>query len=118
MGLFAIIARQATSGAPGRLQCFVEMVIEMVDQQVKDAFHGHSKLVAPLALTIFVWVFMMNAMDFLPVDLVPYLLSLFGVHYFKVVPTTDINATFAMSLSVFFLIIFYSHCCKRRSRFW
>lgn len=112
MGLFAIIARQATSGAPGRLQCFVEMVIEMVDQQVKDAFHGHSKLVAPLALTIFVWVFMMNAMDFLPVDLVPYLLSFFGVHYFKVVPTTDINATFAMSLSVFFLIIFYSIAVK------
>lgn len=101
-------ARKATSGVPGGLQNFVEMVIEMVDTQVKDTFHGQSKLIAPLALTIFVWIFGMNAMDVLPVDMLPLILHLFGVEHFKVVPSTDLNATFAMSLSVFFLIYFYS----------
>lgn len=108
IGLFAIAARKATTGVPGGLQNFVEMVIEMVDAQVKDTFHGRSAVIAPLALSIFVWIFAMNAMDMLPVDLMPRLAALFGVGHLKVVPTTDLNATFAMSISVFILILFYS----------
>ncbi len=107
-GAMWLAARKATSGVPGGLQNFVEMVVEMVDTQVKDTFHGQSKLIAPLALTIFVWIFGMNAMDVLPVDLLPLVLHWFGVDHFKIVPSTDLNATFAMSLSVFFLIYFYS----------
>jgi F-type H+-transporting ATPase subunit a len=107
-GLFAWVARKATSGVPGKLQSAIEIVLEMVQGQVKDTFHGDSGAVGPLALTIFIWVFTLNAMDLLPVDLLPRLLGLFGVHYWKAVPTTDPNHTFAMSLTVFFLIYFYS----------
>lgn len=101
-------ASNATSGVPGGLQNFVEMIVEFVDTQVKDSFHGRSKLIAPLALTIFVWVFLMNFMDLFPVDLLPMLGSVMGVDYLRVVPSTDLNATFAMSISVFLLILFYS----------
>ena len=111
-GLLYLVARGATSGVPARLQNFVEMVVELVDTSVKGVFHGHNPLVAPLALTIFVWVFLMNAMDLLPVDLLPKLLGDQGVHYFKSVPTTDPNLTFAMSLSVFGLMIYYSFKVK------
>ncbi len=107
-GLFRFVALRANVGVPGRLQNFVEIIVEFVHQQVKDSFHGKSQLIAPLALTIFVWVFAMNFMDLIPVDLLPWLAGVGGVHYLKVVPTTDLNATFAMSLSVFFLIIFFS----------
>lgn len=107
-GLFYWAARKATAGVPGSLQNFVEMVVEFVDQQVKDSFHSRSPLIAPLGLTIFVWVFLMNLMDLLPVDLLPLVASWMGVHYLKVVPTTDLNMTFGLSLSVFGLIIFYS----------
>jgi F-type H+-transporting ATPase subunit a len=107
-GTMWLAARKATSGVPGGLQNFVEMVIEMVDSQVKDTFHGKSELIAPLALTIFVWIFAMNAMDVIPVDLLPYIAHLMGVEHLKIVPSTDLNATFAMSISVFFLIYFYS----------
>jgi F-type H+-transporting ATPase subunit a len=106
--IFKKVAETATSGVPGPLQNFVEMVFEFVDTQVKDSFHGHSALIAPLGLTIFAWVFLMNAMDLLPVDLLPAIAQLFGLEYLRVVPSTDLNATFAMSISVFFLIIFYS----------
>jgi F-type H+-transporting ATPase subunit a len=106
--VFGLVARRATSGVPGRLQNFVEMIVEMVDKQVKDAFHAKSKVIGPLSLTIFVWVFLMNAMDFLPVDLIPMIMSWFGVHYFRAVPTADVNQTFAMSISVMFLIIGFS----------
>ncbi len=105
---FKKAAESATSGVPGPLQNFVEMIVEFVDTQVKDSFHGRSALIAPLALTIFCWVFLMNAMDLLPVDLLPGIGSLFGIQYLRVVPSTDLNETFAMSISVFFLIIFYS----------
>jgi len=105
---FARIGQRATSGVPGRLQCFVEWIVEMVQGQVKDAFHAESKLIAPLALTIFCWVWLLNAMDFLPVDFLPKVLNFFGVHYLRVVPTADVNHTFAMSLSVLFLIIAFS----------
>ncbi len=105
---FRKAAENATSGVPGPLQNFVEMIVEFVDAQVKDSFHGRSALIAPLALTIFCWVFLMNAMDLLPVDLLPAIAQLFGIEYLRVVPSTDLNGTFAMSISVFALIIFYS----------
>lgn len=106
--LFGLVARRATSGVPGRLQNAIEMIIEIVDRQVKDAFHAKSKVIGPLSLTIFVWVFLMNAMDFLPVDLLPTIGGFFGIHYLRVVPTADVNQTFAMSISVMFLIVGFS----------
>jgi F-type H+-transporting ATPase subunit a len=111
-GTMWLAARKATAGVPGGMQNFVEMVVEMVDSQVKDTFHGKSAVIAPLALTIFVWIFAMNAMDVLPVDLLPLIAHLVGIEHLKVVPTTDLNATFAMSISVFFLIYFYSFKIK------
>lgn len=106
--LFRWVAARASTGVPGKLQNFIEILVEFVDQQVKDSFHGKSKLIAPLGLTIFVWVFLMNFMDLVPVDLLPLVASNMGVHNLKVVPSTDLNATFAMSITVFILIIFYS----------
>lgn len=105
---FKSVADKATAGVPGHLQNFAEMMVEFVDTQVKDCFHGKNELIAPLALTIFIWVFLMNFMDLLPVDLLPWLGSLMGIEYLRVVPSTDLNATFAMSITVFLLIIFYS----------
>lgn len=106
--LFRSVAKRATAQEPGGLQNFVEMVVEFTDSQVRDIFHGKSRLVAPLALTIFVWVFLMNFMDLVPVDLLPMLATASGIDYMKVVPTTDPNITFGMSLTVFALVIFYS----------
>ena len=107
---FFLAARrsQANKGAPRGFQSFVEFVVEWVDSQVKDSFHGNSKLIPPLALTIFAWVLLFNAMDILPVDLLPAIAHGLGVEHLKVVPSTDVNVTFALSLSVFALIIFYS----------
>jgi F-type H+-transporting ATPase subunit a len=107
-GSFYFAARTATSGVPGKFQNFVELVVEFVDQQVKDSFSGTNKLLAPLALTIFCWVFLFNAMDVLPVDLLPWIAHGAGIEHLKVVPTTDLNVTFAMALTVFVLIIYYS----------
>jgi F-type H+-transporting ATPase subunit a len=107
-GSFYLAARKATSGVPGKFQNFVELLVETVNVQVTDAFHGTNKLLAPLALTIFCWVFLFNAMDVLPVDLLPTIARGAGVEHLKVVPSTDLNITFAMSLSVFILIIYYS----------
>ena len=101
----AKLAKKATSGVPGPLQSFVELLLSFIDQQAKDTYHGRSPLVTPLAITIFVWVFLMNAMDLIPVDFLPLILGVFGIHYFKAVPTTDPNLTFAMSLSVFTIMI-------------
>jgi F-type H+-transporting ATPase subunit a len=106
--LFRSVAKSATSGRPGKLQTAIEMIVGFVDGSVRDAFHGRSKLIAPLALTIFVWVFLMNLMDLVPVDWLPSLAGAAGVEYLKAVPTTDVNVTFAMSISVFLLTIFYS----------
>ncbi len=106
--VFRSVAKRATSGVPGRLQAAVESLVEFVDTSVKDTFHGENKLLAPLGLTIFVWVFLMNLMDLVPVDWIPGLAHAIGIPYLKVVPTTDVNITFAMSISVFILIIFYS----------
>jgi F-type H+-transporting ATPase subunit a len=107
-GAFYLAARKATSGVPGKFQNFVELLVEFIDTQVKDTFHGTNQLIAPLALTIFCWVFLFNAMDVLPVDLLPALAHGVGIEHLKVVPSTDLNVTFAMSLTVFVLIIFYS----------
>ncbi len=104
-GLMVWVARRASSGVPGGLQNFIEMVVSMVDAQVKDTFHAKSNLVTPLAITIFIWVFLMNAMDLVPVDLLPLAAEAAGVPYLKVVPTTDPNLTFAMSLTVFVIMI-------------
>ena len=108
VGTFYLAARKATSGVPGGWQNFVELIVEFVDTQVKDSFHGSSKVIAPLALTIFCWIFLMNFMDLVPVDLLPALGLLVGIEYMKVVPTTDLNITFGMSIAVFLLMIFYS----------
>jgi F-type H+-transporting ATPase subunit a len=107
-GAFYFAARKANAGVPGKFQSFVEFVVEFVDTQVKDSFHGTNRLLAPLALTIFCWVFLFNAMDILPVDLLPWAAHQVGVEHLKVVPSTDLNVTFAMSLTVFILIIYYS----------
>jgi F-type H+-transporting ATPase subunit a len=107
-GLFWLVARKATSGVPGKAQNFVELVVSFVDNQVRDTFHGTSRLIAPLALTIFCWVWLFNFMDLVPVDLLPWVARGAGVEHLKVVPSTDLNATFALSLTVFALIIFYS----------
>jgi F-type H+-transporting ATPase subunit a len=106
--LFRKVAKNATTGRPGKLQTAIELVVGFIDTSVRDAFHGHNKLIAPLALTIFMWVFLMNLMDLIPVDWLPLAGSLAGVPYLKVVPTTDVSVTFAMSISVFLLTIFYS----------
>ncbi len=109
--LFRSIAKKATSGQPGGLQNFVEVLVEFVDGSVRDTFHGKNALIAPLALTIFVWIFLMNLMDLVPVDWIPVAAAKIAGDehlFFRAVPTTDPNATLGMVLSVFALIIFYS----------
>jgi len=106
--LFRRIAANATSDVPGGLQNFIEMIVEFIDDTVKDSFHGNNPLIAPLALTIFMWVFLMNTMDLVPVDFIPRISEMLGIHYMKVVPTTDPNITLGMSFSIFFLILYYS----------
>ena len=107
--LFRVVARKPSASKPGRWQAFVEIIVELVDGAVKETFHGKSSLIAPLALTVFVWVFLMNLMDLVPVDWVPlFSEKVLHLPYMKIVPTTDVNITFGMSLSVFVLIIFYT----------
>lgn len=106
--LFRKAAKKVSVDTPTGLQNFVELMVEFVDGSVKETFHGKNNVIAPLALTIFVWVFLMNTMDLVPVDFLPTIAMWLGIPYFKVVPTTDLNATLGMSLSVFVLIIYYS----------
>jgi len=106
--LFRGAAKKASSGKPSKFQALVEIIVEFVDSSVKDTFHGKSRLIAPLGLTIFVWVFLMNLMDLIPVDWIPMAAGAAGIPYMKVVPSTDVNVTFGMSIAVFFLIIFYT----------
>jgi F-type H+-transporting ATPase subunit a len=107
--LFGSVARKVSSGRPGKLQAAVEILIEFVDSSVRDTFHGSNKLIAPLALTIFVWVFLMNLMDLIPVDWLPFIAeNILHVPYLKVVPTTDVNVTFGMSVAVFVLIVAFT----------
>ena len=111
---FGLLARRATAGVPGKAQAFVEIVVEWVETQVKDVFHGDRRFIAPLALTIFMWVLFMNTMDLLPLDLPGWIIGLIWGHeaqhhtYLRMVATADLNTTAAMSLSVFVLTIFYS----------
>lgn len=106
---FVIAARRVTAGVPGPLQNFVEWLVQFADNTVKESLHGKRDFIAPLALTIFVWILLMNFMDLIPVDLVAGVAHWFGYDpYFKIVPTTDVNATFGMSIPVFALIIIYS----------
>ena len=106
--IFGHVARRATIGVPGKLQTAVEIVVGFVDQSVRETFHGKSDLIAPLAMTLFLWVFLMNLMDLIPVDWLPWMASQAGIEHLRVVPTTDVNVTFAMAISVFILTIFYS----------
>ena len=108
MFIFRRAARSAVSGAPSGLQNFCEWSLEFIDNSVRGSFSGKNNMIGPLALTIFFWVFMMNLMDLLPIDYVPLLMSALGVPFFKIVPTTDPNATFGMAIGVFVLVLYYS----------
>ncbi len=107
-GVFFVAARRATTGVPGKFQTVIELILGLVDSQVRDTFQGTSRLIAPLALTIFCWVFLFNFMDLLPVDLLPDVAHSIGLSHLKDVPSTDLNIVFGLSLTVFALIIFYS----------
>ena len=107
--LFRRLAVAANSGIPKGLNNFLEMVIEFVDSNVKDIFHAKNSLIAPMSLTIFVWVFLMNLMDLIPVDWVPAALAwIFGIGYQKIVPSTDMNVPVGMGISVFVLMLYYN----------
>ncbi|OOZ37573.1 F0F1 ATP synthase subunit A [Solemya velesiana gill symbiont] len=106
--LFKKAADAATSGIPGGLQNFAEWIVEFIDTSVRGSFTAKNDLVAPLALTIFIWIFLQNLMDLVPIDLIPYAFQLMGIHFMKVVPSTDPNATFGMAIGVFALVLFYS----------
>jgi F-type H+-transporting ATPase subunit a len=108
-GFLWLVTRRATAGVPSRRQAFVELAVGFVNDQVKGIYHGESKIVAPIALTTFVLVLFLNAMDFLPIDIMSWIYEhVFHVHAFRGVPTADVNTTFALALSVFALMIFYS----------
>lgn len=106
--LFARAAKRATTGVPTGFQNFVEMIIGFIDDNVKSIFHHKNPWIAPLGLTVFVWIFLLNAMDLVPVDWIPWLAQQLGIHYMRVVPTTDVNATAGMAIGVFILILYYS----------
>ena len=122
MGLLAVFilliaARRAPPGVPGRFQCFVEMIVEMAETQSKSIVHGDRSYIAPLALFVFFWIILLNTLDLVPVDWVlgvNHFIESFGVHvpHHKVVPTTDLNATMGMSMSVLLLVFFYSFKVK------
>ncbi|MBL8435084.1 F0F1 ATP synthase subunit A [Zoogloea sp.] len=103
-------ASKATSGVPGRFQAAVEILVEMVADQAKGIVHSAEsrKFVAPVALTVFFWIFLMNSMDFLPVDLLPRIGEMFGLHYMRVVPTADLNGTLGMSIGVLLICLYYN----------
>jgi len=104
-----LCARKATSGVPGRFQAFVEMIVEMVEDQSKSIVHGDRSFIAPLALTVFIWVALMNSLDFLPVDLFAGIFRLMGIDiHHRVVPTADLNGTLGMSLGVLAVVIYYN----------
>lgn len=106
--LFRRLAVAANSGIPTGLNNFLEMVVEFVDSNVKDIFHAKNKYIAPMSLTIFVWVFLMNLMDLIPVDWIPHLLGYAGVSYQKIVPSTDMNIPVGMGVAIFFMMLYYN----------
>ncbi len=108
IGLFRYVAIRGTSGVPGRLQCFIEITYEFVNNLVKEIFQTKSKIVGPLALTIFVWVFLMNMIDLIPVDFVPTLARELGFTHFRDLPSADVNVPMSMAIGVFILIIGYT----------
>lgn len=115
---FWLMARKASSGVPSKGQALVEIIVNFVDTQVKDTFHGDRRTITPLALSIFMWVFLMNAMDLLPVDLAGWLVTTFRGHevahhtFFRMVPTADVNTTIGLSLSVFFIVLGHAFSAK------
>jgi len=112
LGFLWWVVRGATSGVPNKRQAFVELACEFVDDQAKSMFHGDRTFIAPTAITVFVWVLLMNAMDFLPVDIMSGITHFFAPHGFRIVPTADVNTTFALSLSVWLLMIYFSISVK------
>lgn len=115
IGTFWIMGRRATAGVPGKFQAFIEIVVEFIDTQVRDVFHGNRRFVAPLALTIFVWVFLMNSLKIIPVDFFPGMASAAGQEYFRAVPTTDLNITLAMATMV--LLLMFAFAIKAKGGF-
>lgn len=104
---FKKVADSVTAGVPGAAQNFAEWLVEFIDTSVRGSFSSKNDLVAPLALTIFIWIFLMNLMDLVPVDVIPVIAGWFGIHFMKMVPSTDPNATFGMALGVFALMLYY-----------
>ena len=112
-GLLRWIVAGATAGVPNKRQAFVELMFDFIDEQVKGVFHGdRHKFVSPLALCVFVWVFLMNSMDFLPVDIMAKIYEMIGLHNWRSVPTADVNTTFALALSVWGLMIYFNFAVK------
>lgn len=105
--IFRIGVKRATSGVPGKLQNFCEIMFEFVEMQVKDVFHGDPRTLAPIGLAIFCWVFLFNLMDLVPIDYLPTLANIFGLHHLKVVPSTDVNGTLGTALGVFVLVYYF-----------
>lgn len=117
MGLLMVFAfwmatRRPTAGVPGKWQAFVEIMLEFVDRQARDTYHGSSKLVTPIAITLFFWILLMNLLKMIPADFIALPLEALGVPYWKPVPTADVNATLGMSISVFFLMLFFAFRSK------
>lgn len=110
--IFGLVARKATSGVPGGFQNAIEMIIDFIDTTVKDIFTAKNAMIAPMALTIFVWVFLMNLMDLVPVDWIPHLATLAGISHMRIVPTTDVNVTMGMALTVFVIVLIFSFKVK------
>ncbi|MFT4179911.1 MAG: F0F1 ATP synthase subunit A [Thermomonas sp.] len=115
--LFWLATRKATAGVPGKWQAFVEIMLEFVDRQARDTYHGKSKLVTPIAITLFFWILLMNLLKMIPADFIAKPLELLGVHYWKPVPTADVNATLGMSISVFFLMLVFAIRAKGLGHF-
>jgi len=108
-GFLWLVTRKATAGVPSKTQAFVELALDFVDEQVKGIFHGRRDFVTPVAVTVFVWVLFMNAMDFLPADIMTWIYEhVFHLENWRSVPTADVNTTFALSLSVWAMMIFFS----------
>ncbi|WP_241085653.1 F0F1 ATP synthase subunit A [Candidatus Vondammii sp. HM_W22] len=115
--MFKRVADRVTEGVPGKLQNFTEMLVEYIDESVRGSFTAKNDMVAPLALTIFVWIFLQNLMDLVPVDVIPLISGALGLHFMRVVPSTDPNATFGMAIGVFILMLYYSIKIKGISGF-
>src|SRR5919198_5327436 len=109
VAFLCLMVRNATTGVPGKLQAFVEVVLDFVDDQAKSIFHhgDRHRFIAPLAVTVFVWVVLMNAMDWLPADMVSWVFAELGLHNWRIVPTADVNTTFALSISVLVLSLYF-----------